>query len=69
MCNRIQLVYFLKFVVHKINSKIVKSEMVVLTRREKADVAMGWMLQPATGAVVGKREREKADVTWTRESA
>jgi hypothetical protein len=56
ICNRIKLVYFLKFVVHKINSKIVKSEMVVLTRREKADVAMDWMLQPA--AVVGKREKK-----------
>jgi hypothetical protein len=34
-CN---LIYFLKFVVHKINSKIVKSVMVVLTSREKTDV-------------------------------
>jgi hypothetical protein len=45
--------------------------MVVLTGREKfdvgdADVAMGWMLQPAAGAVVGEREREKADMAWTR---
>jgi hypothetical protein len=37
---------------------MVKSEMVVLTRREKADVAMGWMLQPTAGAVVGKREKK-----------
>jgi hypothetical protein len=29
---------FLKFVVHKINSKMVKSGMVVLTEREKPDV-------------------------------
>jgi hypothetical protein len=40
---------FLKFVVYKINSEIVKSEMVVLTGREKADVVdvdvtVGWML-------------------------
>jgi hypothetical protein len=33
LCN-----YFLKFVVHKINSKMVKSWMVVLTEKEKADV-------------------------------
>jgi hypothetical protein len=37
---------------------MVKSEMVVLTRREKVDVAMDWMLQPAAGAVVGKREKK-----------
>jgi hypothetical protein len=30
--------YFLKFVVHKINYKIVKSRMMVLTRRENMDV-------------------------------
>jgi hypothetical protein len=40
---------FLKFVAHEINSEMVKSVMVVLTRREKADVAdadmvVGWML-------------------------
>jgi hypothetical protein len=34
ICNRIKLVYFLKFVVHEINSEIVKSEMVVMTERE-----------------------------------
>jgi hypothetical protein len=49
ICNRIKLVCFIKFVVHEMNSKMVKSEMVVLTGREKADVAdtdvaMGWML-------------------------
>jgi hypothetical protein len=32
--------------------------MVVLTGREKADVAVGWMLQPAAGASVGENERE-----------
>jgi hypothetical protein len=41
--------FFLKFIVHKINSEMVKHEMVVLTRREKADVteadrAVGWIL-------------------------
>jgi hypothetical protein len=35
--NQIKLYCFLKFVVHKLNSEIVKSEMVVLTGREKAD--------------------------------
>jgi hypothetical protein len=35
--NLIKLDFFLKFVVHKLNSKIVKSRMVVLTEREKAD--------------------------------
>jgi hypothetical protein len=33
LCN-----YFLKFIVHKINSKMVKSEMVMLTSRGKVDV-------------------------------
>jgi cation transport ATPase len=33
LCN-----YFLKFVIHKINYKIVKSRMMVLTRRENMDV-------------------------------
>jgi hypothetical protein len=40
---------FLKFTVHKINSKMVKSRMVKLTGREKvdvidADVVMSYML-------------------------
>jgi hypothetical protein len=35
--NRIKLDYFLKSIVHELNSKMVKSRMVVLTRREKAD--------------------------------
>jgi hypothetical protein len=43
------------------NSKMIKSGMVVLTRREKSDVAMGWMLQPTVGTVVGERERK---LTW-----
>jgi hypothetical protein len=40
-CNRIKLVCFLKFVAHEMNSKMVKSGMMVLTRREKVDVAVG----------------------------
>jgi hypothetical protein len=35
--NRIKLDCFLKFIVHKLNSKIVKSRIVVLTGREKTD--------------------------------
>jgi hypothetical protein len=37
--NGIKLYYFLKFVVHELNSEIVKSKMVVLTEKEKTDVA------------------------------
>jgi hypothetical protein len=45
------------------NSEIIKSEMVVLTGREKADmpdadVVVGWMLHPAVGTVMDERERE-----------
>jgi hypothetical protein len=35
--NRIKLHYFLKFVVHELNSEMVKSKMVMLIEREKAD--------------------------------
>jgi hypothetical protein len=35
--NRIKLDCFLKFVVHELNSEMVKSGMMVLTKREKAD--------------------------------
>jgi hypothetical protein len=38
--NRIKLVCFIKFVVHRVNSEMVKSEMVVLTRREETDVTV-----------------------------
>jgi hypothetical protein len=39
ICNRIKLVYFLKFVVHEINSEMVKYRMIVLTKREeKTDI-------------------------------
>jgi hypothetical protein len=40
------------------NSEIIKFGMIVLTGREKTDVTVGWMLQPATRALVGERERE-----------
>jgi hypothetical protein len=53
---------FLNFVVQKMNSKMVKFGMVVLTGREKSDVAdanvvVGWMLEPWW-----VRGREKSDV-------
>jgi hypothetical protein len=35
--NRIKLYCFLKFVVHELNFEMVKSRMVVLTMKEKAD--------------------------------
>jgi hypothetical protein len=49
ICNRIKLEYFLKFVVHKINPEMVKSEIVMFTGREKTNVAdvnvtVDWML-------------------------
>jgi hypothetical protein len=55
---------FLKFVVHELNFKMVKSEMMVLTGREKinvadADVTVGWKLQTAAETVVGERVRKK----------
>jgi hypothetical protein len=38
ICNQIKLVCFIKFIVHKINSEMIKSEMVVLSERENVDV-------------------------------
>jgi hypothetical protein len=35
--NRINLDYLLKFIVHELNSEMIKSEIVVLTEREKTD--------------------------------
>jgi hypothetical protein len=35
--NRIKLDCFLKFIIHELNSKIVKSEKVVLTERKKSN--------------------------------
>jgi hypothetical protein len=51
---------FLKFVIHKINFKIVKFEIVMLTGREKTDMTVDWKVQPAAGTVVSERKRE----TW-----
>jgi hypothetical protein len=39
ICNRIKLIYFLKFFVHEINSEMVKYRIVVLTKKEKTDIA------------------------------
>jgi hypothetical protein len=36
--NQIKLDYFLKFIVHELNSEMVKFGMVVLTEREKTDI-------------------------------
>jgi hypothetical protein len=54
---------FFKFFVHEINYKMIKSRMVMLTEKEKvnvadADVVVDCMLQRAAGALVGERERE-----------
>jgi hypothetical protein len=37
--NLIKLDYFLKFIVHELNYEMVKSEMMMLTDKEKIDVA------------------------------
>jgi hypothetical protein len=36
--NQIKLDYCLKFVVHKLNFEIVRSKMMLLTKREKIDM-------------------------------
>jgi hypothetical protein len=38
--NQIKLYYFLKFIVHELNSEMIKSAMMVLTEREKTDADM-----------------------------
>jgi hypothetical protein len=38
--NQIKLDCFLKFVVHELNSKMIKSGMMLLTRREKTDMTV-----------------------------
>jgi hypothetical protein len=40
------------------NSEIIKSGIVVWTKRENADVVVDWMLQSAAEAVAGERKRE-----------
>jgi hypothetical protein len=38
ICNQIQLIYFIKFVVHKMNSEMIKSVIVILIEKENVDV-------------------------------
>jgi hypothetical protein len=61
ICNQIKLVCFLKFVIQEMNFEMVKSEIVMLIRRENVDtdVVVDWMLQAAARALVD----EKTDVT------
>jgi hypothetical protein len=61
--NRIMLNYFLKLIIYELNSEMVKSKIVLLIEKEKADVAdanvvMGYILQPAVRTVVDKREKK-----------
>jgi hypothetical protein len=35
--NQIKLVFLLKFIVHELNYKIIKSEIILLSEREKTD--------------------------------
>jgi hypothetical protein len=53
ICNRIKLVCFFKFIVYKINLK-----MVVLTERKKTDITDTDELNITTGARMIKRKRE-----------
>jgi hypothetical protein len=52
------IIIFLEFIVHEMNSEIIKSGIVVWTKRENADVVVDWMLQSAAEAVAGERKRE-----------
>jgi hypothetical protein len=36
--NQIKLDYFLKYIVHELNSEMVKSKMMVLAERENTDI-------------------------------
>jgi uncharacterized protein YifN (PemK superfamily) len=45
ICNQIKLICFIKFVVHKINSEMVKSRMVVLNKRRKTDLSFMYHLK------------------------
>jgi hypothetical protein len=38
ICNQINLDYFLKFIIHELNSEIILFEMVMLTVSEKVDM-------------------------------
>jgi hypothetical protein len=61
--NRVQLYCFLKFVVHELNSKMVKSGMVVLTEREKAE-ADGCRLKAAVYCWNRSGREGERNVTW-----
>jgi hypothetical protein len=70
-CNPI---CFLKFIIHKMNSEMIKYVMVKLPERENADMAdvdvvMGWMLYAAADYCrrVGGREGEKKLMWHDRE--
>jgi hypothetical protein len=41
--NQIKLDYFFKFVVHKLNSKIVKSKIMILAIRKNIDMTDAYM--------------------------
>jgi hypothetical protein len=65
--NRIMLNYFLKLIIYELNSEMVKSKIVLLIEKEKADVAdanvvMRYILQPAVRTVVDEREK-KTNIT------
>jgi hypothetical protein len=55
---------FIKFVAHEINSEMIKSIMVLLTEREKSDMADAsitvcyMLMQTAGGALVIEREKK-----------
>jgi hypothetical protein len=66
--NLIKLDYFLKFIVHELNYEMVKSEMMMLTDKEKIDVAdtdviIDWKLQHVVKPVVDEREKK---LIWCR---
>jgi hypothetical protein len=62
MCNRIKLVCFIKFIVQKMNSEMVTSEMVVLTERENVNVAKA----DVTRCCSNRPEREEGrKLTWS----
>jgi hypothetical protein len=53
------LVYFLKFIIHKINCEMVKSVMMVLTDRENADATnTDYDYELDAEALMIERERE-----------
>jgi hypothetical protein len=66
ICNRIKLLCFHKFIVHKLNSKMVNSGIMMLTERKKtdmtdADMVVGWMLLADADCcwIISDREGER----------